>query len=292
MSWDLNDIVRDKKSRETIVDELEWLVGTVGTGPEAIATVKSLAKQYFPERTNDDSCSFVRDLMYDVWAPSCEPAWEEEEFGAIVEEAWAEFWEERKVKEEAARKQEARRAEMERRRRAAEKVAQEQAERERRKQDARLNSRIAQEFGITIRQVHNLRKDGTVSPERAVRLAQILGTKPEAHLRKSLRKTKNDHVLRMIMKLRVDDCEFARFVETRVDDLGENAQALMGKLRDSERQVLWREAPKSLEDLIDLVKLLGTKPTIETVSEVWKAYKIWRIQTITKLALYEVQEGL
>jgi hypothetical protein len=267
----LNHRLYPSQVRDRISRELNETEATIGTEFPAWLEILRIGKRYFPDMERGEaSVEFLCALMMEHWVPRCDPTWDKDAVRRHLNLAMADYWMTKECDD--AREKARRQAKDAARRKAlAEQAAKEMAAKEQRKKDAQLNNAIAKGFGITLRHARNLRKDGTTSPDCAARLAKILGTDPETHLRTVRRRVRDIDLVQIFMGIPHNEATFARFVSDRDEVAVSND--LMEFLRARANSFNGREELQNLEDMIERVRILGFKSlSLETAEEVWKLY--------------------
>ncbi len=273
--------------RERISRELRETEATIWTDP-AWLEIHKIGSRYFPHMERSDaSVEFLCALMMEHWVPRSDHDWDEVTVRRHLRDIMIEYWE-KKERKDALEKARRDAKDAARRKARREEVAKELAEKEQRKKDAQLNKAIAKEFGISPRHARNLRKEGTTNSDTAARLAKILGTDPETHLRTVRRRARDIDLVQLFMDIPHNEATFARFVSNRDEVVVSND--LMEFLRAHANSFNAWEELENLEGMIERVRTLGFKSlSLEAAEEVWKLYKLWRIRTIASAAIFEVE---
>jgi hypothetical protein len=157
-----------------------------------------------------------------------------------------------------------------------------------RKRNADITKKIAAAFKCSVRHARMLQLEGTTSPEKAKKLAEILGTSPQQHLRKRLRTGRSTNLAGLFLRAWVPGSSFEEFVTDDVE-LTRPARKVAAILRHDAGML---HDIKSFEALVNhWLSDCNNNESTAALTELWRAYKLWKIELVAAHATQMVSEG-
>ncbi|MEY9136513.1 hypothetical protein ACVMII_005409 [Bradyrhizobium diazoefficiens] len=164
---------------------------------------------------------------------------------------------------------------------------------EKRQKNAELVRQVAHSVGCGIRYARMLISDGTSNLEIAAKLAGVLGTKPDEHLRMKKRTGRQPDLVGWFMKISIPNSSFRDFLEEDPSDLPASSWDLLELLREQKGALkAEQERIGSLENLVEHCRSLPLHYSVtERADQIWRAYKLWKIEITSAQATRLANDG-